>query len=763
MASCTVDGDEQTAQILDGQSGTIAVVGDVSQTDGSMASFTDCYEPTWGRHKARTRPAPGNHDYRTPGAAPYYEYFGAAAGPPGQGWYSYDLGAWHIVSLNSNCLFVDCEAGSPQEQWLRADLAAHPAACTLAYWHHPRFSSGRPLQIEELEPLWAALYEAGAEIVLSGHDHIYERFAPQTPIGDPSPAYGIREFIVGTGGFGHSGLQPVPLPLSTVRNNDTLGVLRLTLDPTGYAWTFLPVAGATFSDSGIGVCHDAQADVTPPTTDLTLPSPDVVVSGLQMLAADAFDGPLNAARVDFLIGQTIVATDTTRPFAFQWDTTSIPDGARILKARGVDAAGNASTSARGIVIDNADPDTTITNGPTGTVRTYAPVFYLRSEPGATFTLLARRPRVSRLHESGRVRESRLGPARVPRPRPGRGGAARARPGRSHLDDRPPATGHEAPPRPDDALGAGTRDLQVRRRRARHVPLLARRVGLDEMRVPDAVPDAAPRRPHVPRAGSRPGGEPGQDPRPPPLDGRPDHGPRGLAPTRLAAGGVPERPKGTVLKTVGRASVPWVRIPPPPLSGPCGGDGFQSGVDAEGPKETTDVVPDRLRAQVELGGDLLRRAALLQQTEHLDLTGREMWVRRCGPVVGAFLEQPEDADHPFTVHERHRADVHGHPGAGARNQDAGRIGGRGGAEHLPGEQLAGAAAVLGRDDGREVATANVADQPLGCRIDPANDSRRVEDVAGDADALQRLLDVAAECQAGGHHGSVAYRRAARHSA
>ena len=380
-----VDGDEQTAQILDGQSGTIAVVGDVSQTDGSTASFTDCYEPTWGRHKARTRPAPGNHDYRTPGAAPYYEYFGAAAGPPGQGWYSYDLGAWHVVSLNSNCLFVGCEAGSPQEQWLRADLAANPAACTLAYWHHPRFSSGRPLQLEEMEPLWAALYEAGAEIVLSGHDHIYERFAPQTPIGDPSPTYGIREFIVGTGGFGHSGLQPVPLPLSTVRNNDTLGVLRLTLDPTGYAWTFLPVAGATFSDSGTGVCHDAQSDVTPPTTDLTLPSPGVVVSGLQMLAADAFDGQLDATRVDFLIGQTVVATDTTRPFAFQLDTASIPDGVRVLKARGVDAAGNASTSARGIVIDNADPVTTIANGPTGTVRTYAPAFYLRSEPGATFT------------------------------------------------------------------------------------------------------------------------------------------------------------------------------------------------------------------------------------------------------------------------------------------------------------------------------------------------------------------------------------------
>ena len=160
------------------------------------------------------------------------------------------------------------------------------------------------------------------------------------------------------------------------------------------------------------------------------------------------------------------------------------------------------------------------------------------------------------------------------------------------------------------------------------------------------------------------------------------------------------------------------------------------------------------AQVELGGDLLRRAALLQKTEHLDLTGGEMRGWRCGAVVGAFLDQSEDADHPFTVHERHRAELHGHPRSGGRDQDAGRVCGRGGAEHLLGEQLAGAAGVLGRDDGGVVAAANVAEKPLGCRIDPADDARCVEDVARDADALQSLLDVAADCQASGHHGSVA---------
>jgi len=189
-------------------------------------------------------------------------------------------------------------------------------------------------------------------------------------------------------------------------------------------------------------------------------------------------------------------------------------------------------------------------------------------------------------------------------------------------------------------------------------------------------------------------------------------------------------------------------------GACGGDGFESGVDAEGSKETADVVPDRLGAQVELGGDLLGRVALFQKPKHLDLAGGEMRRRRCEALVEASLEQPEDADDAFAVHQRHRADLHGHPRAGGREQDAGRVGGGGGAEHLPGEQLAGAAAVFGCDDGCEVTTANVADKLLGCRVDPPDDSCFVEDVARDADVLESLLDVAADFQAGGHDGSVA---------
>ncbi len=385
VASCKTDGDELTAQILDVHAGTIAVIGDVSQTDGSTASFLDCYDPTWGRHKARTRPAPGNHDYRTPGAEPYYTYFGALAGPPGLGYYSYDLGAWHIVSLNSNCFYVSCAEGSPQEQWLRADLATHPSSCTLAYWHHPLFSSGRATQIQDTAPLWDALYEAGAEIVLSGHDHIYERFTPQTTIGDANSAFGIREFIVGTGGFDHAPLEPTPQPGSEKRNNDTFGVLQLTLGPAGYSWAFLPVPDGTLTDVGTGTCHAAQADTTRPTSHLTLPAPDTVVRGLQLLVADAYDGPVDATRVDFLIGQTVIATDYTRPFAFQWDTTGIPDGVRTLKARSVDAAGNSRTDSRPIVIDNDLPTTTILKGPAALVRTSSQVVYFSSEPGSTFS------------------------------------------------------------------------------------------------------------------------------------------------------------------------------------------------------------------------------------------------------------------------------------------------------------------------------------------------------------------------------------------
>jgi hypothetical protein len=253
IADCGSSGDEATADLLDGIQGTIFTAGDNAYPDGSAADFSGCYAPSWGRHKSRTRPAPGNHDYHTPGAPDYYAYFGQSAGPAGLGYYSYDLGDWHVVSLNSN---VAMSAGSAQETWLRADLAASAKTCTLAYWHHPRFSSGTVAGNDSAtQPLWQALYDAGAEIVVSGHEHNYERFAPQTPAGVADPVNGIREFVVGTGGAGLANDFGTGQPNSEVFDGTTWGVLKLTLSPGAYSWTFVPVAGSSFTDSGTGACH----------------------------------------------------------------------------------------------------------------------------------------------------------------------------------------------------------------------------------------------------------------------------------------------------------------------------------------------------------------------------------------------------------------------------------------------------------------------------------------------------------------------------
>jgi hypothetical protein len=251
IASCSSTGDEATANLLDGIAGTVFTTGDNAYKDGTAAEFNDCYDPTWGRHKARTRPSPGNHDYHTTDAAGYYSYFGSAAGDPAKGYYSYDLGAWHIIVLNSE---ISASAGSPQEQWLRADLAAHPVACTAAYWHKPRFSSGaRHGSSTSMKPFWQALYDFGADVVLVGHEHNYERFAPQDPNGVADPIEGIREFVVGMGGASHYAFGP-PIANSEIRNADTFGVLKLTLYPTSYNWEFIPEVGQTFTDSGTASC-----------------------------------------------------------------------------------------------------------------------------------------------------------------------------------------------------------------------------------------------------------------------------------------------------------------------------------------------------------------------------------------------------------------------------------------------------------------------------------------------------------------------------
>ncbi len=250
-SGCTT-GAFQTVAILDTFPTNIPIlhVGDMVDT-GTLSEFTSCYDQTWGRHKAQHKPVPGNHEYGTAGASGYFTYFGALAGPAGLGYYSFDYGTWHVVALNSE---IDHSATSTQVQWLKSDLTANKSACTLAFWHKPRFSSGMHGSYAEYDPFWQALYSANAEIVLNGDDHDYERFAPQNPSGQLDTARGIREYVIAMGGVPERAWGTL-VANSEVRNNDTWGVMKFTLHPDSYDWKFLPVAGKTFTDSGTTACH----------------------------------------------------------------------------------------------------------------------------------------------------------------------------------------------------------------------------------------------------------------------------------------------------------------------------------------------------------------------------------------------------------------------------------------------------------------------------------------------------------------------------
>jgi len=240
--------------LVRGRYASVLALGDTQYEDGAYEKFVASYNQSWGRVKSITRPAPGNHEYESSGATGYYRYFGRAAGDPRKGYYSFDVGRWHLIALNSNCSAVGgCGAGSLQEQWLRRDLAAHRAACTLAYWHHPRFSSGSHGSDSTYEAFWRALYDARADVVLSGHDHDYERFAAQKPNGDRDVRRGLRQFVVGSGG---KELRPFSTvrPNSEARDATSLGVLQLTLGPGAYAWRFRPSVGS-FTDGGSTRCH----------------------------------------------------------------------------------------------------------------------------------------------------------------------------------------------------------------------------------------------------------------------------------------------------------------------------------------------------------------------------------------------------------------------------------------------------------------------------------------------------------------------------
>ncbi len=249
IASCDVDEDEATAKLLDGIEGTVMAVGDIAYQSGTREEFANCFEPTWGRHRSRTRPVPGNHDYRTENAAPYYEYFGVRAGPRDLGYYSYQLGSWRIIALNSN---IEVGTDSPQAQWLREELEANPTLCALAYWHHPRFSSGEKGNFGVMRDFWRILDAASVDVVVTAHDHDYERFGPQNAQGVADPN-GIRSFVVGTGGDTLDPFVDVK-PNSEIRNATTHGVLMLELFAGRYEWEFLPIAGGTFSDGGGAEC-----------------------------------------------------------------------------------------------------------------------------------------------------------------------------------------------------------------------------------------------------------------------------------------------------------------------------------------------------------------------------------------------------------------------------------------------------------------------------------------------------------------------------
>lgn len=259
IAKCTHDNDEATAQLLDAMApAAVLALGDNAYTSGTDAQFTDCFDPTWGRHKALIHPAPGNHDYQTSGAAGYFNYFGVAAGDPTKGYYAFDVGAWRFYALNSNCSSVPCAAGSAQEQWLRSDLAQNPRTCTAAFMHHPRFASGESgarRNNPAMGALYQAFYDASGDLWLVGHNHQYERLTRLSPTGAIDLERGIRNFVAGTGGAQLYAFGP-PNTGSEVRSA-TYGILKLTLRDAGYDWEFVPVAGSTFTDAGTDACGSA--------------------------------------------------------------------------------------------------------------------------------------------------------------------------------------------------------------------------------------------------------------------------------------------------------------------------------------------------------------------------------------------------------------------------------------------------------------------------------------------------------------------------
>jgi acid phosphatase type 7 len=351
-------------------------LGDNQYYCGGYAAFTGSYDHSWGRVKSITHPAVGNHEYLTSGgssgstgcdstnagAAGYFRYFGAAAGSPSQGYYSYDIDTWHLIALNSNCSSAGgCSATSPQGKWLQADLAAHPNQCILAYWHIPLFSSGGRAN-NNSRPFWDALYAAKADVVLSAHDHTYERFAPQTPSGGLDRNNGVREFIVGTGGANHTSLAS-RVANSEIFDDKTFGVLEMSLYPDHYTWQFVPEPGKTFSDAGSQACH-SPASTTPDTTKPTAPANLTAnaYSGSQVnLSWDASSDNVGVLGYKVFRGSTQIATTSSTSYS---DTGLQPNTTYQYHVVAYDFASNDSDPSSTVSATTLAPSSVLTFTPT---------------------------------------------------------------------------------------------------------------------------------------------------------------------------------------------------------------------------------------------------------------------------------------------------------------------------------------------------------------------------------------------------------------
>ena len=357
--------------IVNGNFAAVLPLGDNQYECGSLWAYQNSYDLSWGRFKSITRPSPGNHDYLThggadcttanKGAAGYYNYFGTLAGTvaPGKGYYSYDVGTWHLISLNSNCSDAGgCGPTTPQGKWLAADLAAHANQCIIAYWHIPLFSSGGRASSNS-QSFWNALYAAHADVILNGHDHIYERFAPQSPSGQADPTTGIREFIAGTGGNNHTSIANVAAN-SVVRDTTTFGVLELTLHPGSYDWQFVPDAGSgSFTDSGSSTCHNASTDHTPPSDPTALTATTRGASEIDLAWTASTDDTAVAGYRIYRDGVE-VGTSPTNSYA---DTGLVPATTHSYQVSAYDSSGNQSGLSN-TAVASTNPDTTPPTAPT---------------------------------------------------------------------------------------------------------------------------------------------------------------------------------------------------------------------------------------------------------------------------------------------------------------------------------------------------------------------------------------------------------------